>query len=97
MPRTIQEILDHADEIAARFEAFEPVDEGRDATMLRRLLAAVIARSDADRAVIQAVVDARQAGDPWNAIGLVLGTSGEAARQKYGEFIAASSGGRRPR
>lgn len=26
MPRTIQEILDHADELANRFEAYEPSD-----------------------------------------------------------------------
>jgi hypothetical protein len=26
MPRTIEEILDHADELAKRFEDYEPVD-----------------------------------------------------------------------
>ena len=35
MPRTAQEILDHADELAARFEAHEPGDEAHDATELR--------------------------------------------------------------
>jgi hypothetical protein len=34
----------------------------------------------------QAVVAARTAGMPWTAVGLVVGTSGEAARQPYGKL-----------
>ena len=29
MPRSIQEILDHADELAERFENYEPTDDER--------------------------------------------------------------------
>ena len=31
MPRTVDEILAHADELAARFEDYEPVEAGEDA------------------------------------------------------------------
>lgn len=60
---TAQEILDHADELAARFEQTEPHD-------LR-----------------DAVVQARADGHSWAAIGAMVGTSGEAARQRYGHLL----------
>lgn len=85
MPRTINEILAHADELAARFENHEPgLHHVDDATALRSLRAAVLARAEADRAVAAAVSDAREAGHSWAAIGAMLGTSGEAARQRFG-------------
>jgi hypothetical protein len=37
MPRTAQEVLDHADELAARFEAHEP-DDGVHGATERRLV-----------------------------------------------------------
>lgn len=85
MPRTINEILAHADELAARFESHVPnprhID---DAAALQSLRTAVLARAEADRAVAAAVADAREAGHSWAAIGAMLGTSGEAARQRFG-------------
>jgi hypothetical protein len=88
MPRTMQEILDHADELAHRFEEHEPVDgEIHDATPLRALRAAVIERSRAERTVADRVGEARDAGLPWSVIGAYLGTSGEAARQRYGQSV----------
>ena len=85
MPRTVQDILDHADELAARFEDYEP-DPGdeRDPAVFTVLRHAVLARSDAERAVKDAVDQARQHGYSWTFIGTLLGTTGEAARQRYG-------------
>ncbi len=85
MPRTVQDILDHADELARRFEAYEPaaVDE-RDASVFAALRDAVVSRSDAERSIMTAVGKARAAGYSWAFIGSLLGTSGEAARQRYG-------------
>lgn len=85
MPRTINEILAHADELAARFENHEPdIGQVGDAAALRALRAAVLARAEADRTVAAAVADAREAGHSWSTVGAMLGTSGEAARQRYG-------------
>lgn len=86
MPRTAQEILDHADELAARFEQAEAHDL-RDATALRAVRDAVLARAEAERILRDAIVQARADGHSWAAIGAMVGTSGEAARQRYGHLI----------
>jgi FAD/FMN-containing dehydrogenase len=86
MPRSLQEILDHAEELARQFEQYEPDPaDGRDAAPLRAIRAAVIARSETEREIADAVQVARKAGHTWASIGAMLGTSGEAARQRYGE------------
>jgi hypothetical protein len=85
MPRTIQDILDHADEFAKRFEEYEPspVDE-RDAQVFVELRQAVLSRAEAERSIRTAVAHAREHDYTWALIGSLLGTSGEAARQRYG-------------
>lgn len=88
MPRTVEEILRHADELAERFEKHEP-GQTRDARALAELRAAVRNRADAERSVAEAVAGARAGGHAWSAIGLTLGTTGEAARQRYGPAARA--------
>lgn len=44
----------------------------------------VMARSAAERAIQEAVAVARSQGYSWRPIGALIGTSGEAARQRYG-------------
>ena len=85
MPRSVQEILDHADELAKRFEDYEPspTDE-RDPEVLAELRRAVLSRSDAERSIKDAIKHARERGYSWALIGSLIGTSGEAARQRYG-------------
>jgi hypothetical protein len=58
MPRSIQEILDHADELAARFEDYEPAE-------------------DDEHSVEE-------------FIGAVLGTSAQAAQQRYGTVVKST-------
>lgn len=89
MPRTVEEILAHADELAARFESYEPnaADE-LDAGAVAMLRSAVAERSEAERHLIEAVRAAREAGMPWSAIGSLVGTTGEAARQRYANKVA---------
>jgi len=83
MPRSIDEILDRADELAARFEDHDP-GETRDAAALRSVRLAFQDRADAERRLVDAVSVARAAGHSWASIGAMVGTSGEAARQRYG-------------
>ena len=84
MPRTVQEILDHADDLAKRFEDYEPAaNDERDPQVFAALRNAVVSRSDAERTIKDAVDDAREHGYSWGLIGSLLGTSGEAARQRY--------------
>jgi hypothetical protein len=46
---------------------------------------AVLRRTEAEAAIVEAVNQARDHGQSWDAIGRRLGTTGEAARQKYGQ------------
>lgn len=85
MPRTIDEIASSADKLAARFEEYEPPGgAGKDAAPLRELRKAFETYAQAHRALIDAVSVARAAGHSWTSIGAMVGTSGEAARQRYG-------------
>ena len=86
MPRSVEDILKHADELAKRFEDYEPrAEDEREPDALSELRRAVTARSDAERSIRDAVDRARQAGLSWALIGSAIGTSGEAARQRYGQ------------
>lgn len=87
MPRSIQEILDHADELAKRFEDYEPT-EGDERPVEEYLLErAALARARSERQIIDAVVAARAAGIPWSKVGNLLGTSAQAAQQRYGAVV----------
>ena len=89
MPRSVEEILQHADELAERFENYEPdpADE-LDVGAVTLLRAAIHERSQAERHLIEAIRAARESGMSWAAIGAFVGTSGEAARQKYSGRVA---------
>ena len=90
IPRSLQEILAHADELGRRFKDHEP-DDVRTAAPLRAVREAVTGRGDAERRVAQAVATARDAGVSWAAIASMLGTSGEAARKRYAEHHTTSA------
>jgi len=91
MPRTADQIISQADELATRFEDHEPeADDVRDATALRELRHAFVARAEAEQRVTDAVRRARADGHSWASIGAMVGTSGEAARQKYSQKSAKS-------
>ena len=86
MPRTAEEIISQAEELAARFEDHEPdADDVKDASALRELRHAFLARAEAEQRVTEAVEKARVEGHSWASIGAMVGTSGEAARQRYGQ------------
>ncbi|QYB07231.1 hypothetical protein I1A62_23515 [Rhodococcus sp. USK10] len=90
IPRTTKDILAHADELAKRFEDYGPREEGRrDSAALAELRAAVVARAEAERQLVDHIVAARKHGLPWSTIGTEVGTSGEAARQKYGPLLTS--------
>jgi hypothetical protein len=89
MPRSVDDILKHADELATRFENYEPdpADELNPAAV-QALRAAAIERSTAEQHLVDAVRQARTAGLSWSAIGTLVGTTGEAARQRYSSRVA---------
>lgn len=87
MPRSIQDILDHADELAKKFEDYEP-SEGEQVPVEEYLLRrAALTRARSEREVVDAVTAARSAGVPWSKIGEILGTSAQAAQQRYSAVV----------
>jgi hypothetical protein len=85
MPRTAQEIIRQADHLAKRFEDHEPNSaKVRDAASLRKVRKAFLQKAASEEELLRAVLDARTDGKSWGVIGAMLGTSGEAARQRYG-------------
>ena len=86
MPRSLQEIIDSAEQLTARFEGHDPdLSEVKDATALRAVRRAAQARAQAEAELADTVSAARAQGHSWAAVGAMLGTSGEAARQRYGQ------------
>ena len=87
MPRSIQDILDHGDDLARRFEEYEP-DETDERPVEEYLLErAALDRARSERQIVDAVAKSRSAGISWSAIGKILGTSAQAAQQRYGGVI----------
>jgi len=82
MPRTIDEITARAEELAARFEDHEP-EAIRDADALLEVRNAFLIRAQAEQRLADAVGAARSGRHSWASIGAMVGTSGEAARQRY--------------
>jgi hypothetical protein len=89
MPRSIQEILDHADELAKRFEDYEP-DPADERPVAEYLLGrAALARARSERQIVDAITAARANSVSWQRIGELLGTSAQAAQQRYGAVVEA--------
>ncbi len=87
MPRSIQDILDHADQLAERFENFDPDDAVEIPVEEYLLQRAVIARARTEQQLLDAVSKARSAGISWQKIGTLLGTSAQAAQQRYSSAL----------
>lgn len=91
MPRSLKEILERADEFADRFEQLDPeAHDVRDAASLRAVHSASEVRAAAEACLAEAIAAARADGHSWAAIGAMVGTSGEAARQRYGRLVEAA-------
>jgi hypothetical protein len=51
---------------------------------------AVVARARTEHQVLDAVANARSAGMSWQRIGPLLGTSAQAAQQRYGSVLEST-------
>lgn len=81
----MHDILDHADELAKRFEDYEPSPDDEVAVAEHLLRRAALARARSERQIRDAVEAARRAGISWKRIGAELGITAQAAQQRYGE------------
>ena len=85
----MDELIARADELADAFEDYEPQEEDRGEPALMALRRVAYQRALLERELLEAVRRAREAGASWAKIGHELGTSGEAARQRYADTVEA--------
>lgn len=57
----------------------------RDAVHMRRIAAARKSLAESEQELRDAVAEARAAGDTWSMIGIALGTTRQAAFQRFGK------------
>lgn len=91
MPRTREELERAATEAEAWLDSLDPATTPAESPSdLRRIGLALRGLADEQRAVDEAVGAARANGRSWGEIGLVLGISRQAARERYGQPAARS-------
>jgi len=83
--RSLTDLIAHADELADAFENYEPAEGDFDAPVppLMAIKLAAFRRAAAEKELAEAVRAAREAHLSWREVGEAIGTSGEAARQRY--------------
>ena len=83
--RTIADITARADELADAFENYDPRPGDQDAPLppIMAVKLAAWRRDTAERELAEAVHAARKQQLSWRELGEAMGTSGEAARQRY--------------
>ena len=84
--RSLEDIEAHADELADAFESYDPEPEDENAALppLMAVKLAAWRRSTAEKELAPAVRTAREKRISWRELGEAIGTSGGAARQRYG-------------
>jgi len=85
VPRSIDDIKARADEFADAFENYEPQPGDQDAPVppVMAVKFAAWRRDTAEKELADAVHAAREQRLSWREVGEAIGTSGEAARQRY--------------
>jgi len=85
MARTTDQIIADAEALARKFEAGELPDPVKtlDGRPLRDVREAFEDLAHAERRLVDRITMARAAGHSWASIGMMVGTSGEAVRQRY--------------
>jgi len=88
-PRTLEEMLAAVEQLSMqlRNQALSMGDPAQ-AEPLEAVRAAFEERTRAEQSLVDRVADARAAGISWANIGRMTGTTGEAARQRYGRTIS---------
>lgn len=85
MRPSLTDLIAHADQLADAFENHDPAPEDFDAPLppLMAVKLAAFRRAAAEKELAQAIHAARQANLSWRELGEAIGTTGEAARQRY--------------
>jgi curli biogenesis system outer membrane secretion channel CsgG len=92
--RTREEIEDASRDAQRWLEEIDPVlfrDDASSADDLRAIGTALSEVADSERQLSKAVVAARANGRSWGAIGLVLGVSGNAAKERFQKAVRSDA------
>lgn len=85
MPRSLNDLIKQGDFYAKQFEDFPTrAEDAIDLATFNALWAAGQQKSVLENSIAELVIKARLENMSWKLIGQVLGTTGEAARQRYG-------------
>lgn len=90
MPRTREQLQQAAEDAERWLDSLDPeaiASPDTDASHLRRIVAAVRANASGQVELAAAVAAAREHGHTWTQIATMLGTSRQAAQERYGEPI----------
>jgi hypothetical protein len=85
MKRTLEDVQARASELAAAFDSYEPQAQDVNAPLppIMAVRLAAWRRDAAEGDLAEAVKQARAEHVSWNKLGDAIGTTGEAARQRY--------------
>lgn len=85
MRRSLSDLINDADKLADTFENHDPTPGDLDAPLppLMAVKLAAFRRAQAEKELAEAIGRAREAHLSWRELGEAIGTSGEAARQRY--------------
>jgi FAD/FMN-containing dehydrogenase len=89
MPRTREQLQQAAENAEQWLDSLDPAaiaSPDADASRLRRIAEAVRAAADSQVELANAVAAARAHGHTWTQIAAMLGTSRQAAQERYGEL-----------
>ena len=88
MPRSLSDLIHQADFYAKQFEDYPTGSENAiDSDTFNALWAAGQQKSALENSIAVLGVKARSEDMSWKLIGQILGTTGEAARQRYGSIV----------
>ncbi|WP_342778740.1 hypothetical protein [Phytoactinopolyspora halophila] len=78
----------HDSDVEQWLDTLDPATTpARDAARMRRIATARQNLTDAEQELRDAVAAARAAGDTWSMIGIALGTTRQAAFQRFGKHV----------
>jgi len=85
MPKSVEDILANAENLSKRIKEYEPTKKDeKNVKVFKALQEAAMQRSLVEKNLVKQIIKARANGYSWSLIGSFLGTTGEAARQRYG-------------
>lgn len=96
MPRTREQLQQAADAAERWLDSLDPAaiaSPDADASRLRRIGQAVRSVASSQVELADAVAEARLHGHTWTQIAVMLGTSRQAAQERYGELVERPSSG----